>query len=233
GEAGDDLPEPRLSPMDDWLPAERLNEEFAAIGFYLSGHPLDDYMGPLKRSGVLTLDDLTGKAERGPMVAKLAGTVGGRQERKSARGNRFAFVQLSDPTGAYEVTMFSDTLETAREHLESGSKVVIQVEATMEADQLKLLGRAVTPIDSAVANASASGLKVFVEDSAAVPSVAGVFEGLADSTARATRGPIHFCLMDPALPGEVELDLGGSFPVSPQVKAAIKSLPGVLMVEDL
>ncbi|MEM1232883.1 MAG: DNA polymerase III subunit alpha, partial [Pseudomonadota bacterium] len=47
GEAGDDLPEPRLSPMDDWLPAERLNEEFAAIGFYLSGHPLDDYMGPL------------------------------------------------------------------------------------------------------------------------------------------------------------------------------------------
>ncbi|MEM6275878.1 MAG: DNA polymerase III subunit alpha [Pseudomonadota bacterium] len=233
GEAGDDLPEPRLSPVDDWLPAERLSEEFAAIGFYLSGHPLDDYMGPLKRSGVLTLDDLTLKAERGAMVAKLAGTVSGRQERKSARGNRFAFVQLSDPTGAYEVTMFSDTLETAREHLESGSKVVLQVEATMEADQLKLLGRSVSPIDSAVAQASASGLKVFVEDSAAVPSVASVFAGLAESTTRATKGPIHFCLMDPALPGEVELDLGGSFPVSPQVKAAIKSLPGVLMVEEL
>ena len=234
GEAGDDLPEPRLSPADDWLPAERLAEEFAAIGFYLSGHPLDDYMGPLKRTGVKTLDDLTEEAGRkGAMVGKLAGTVSGRQERKSARGNRFAFVQLSDPTGAYEVTMFSDTLETAREHLESGSKVVVQVEATMEADQLKLLGRSVTPIDSAVAQAGASGLKVFVEDATAVPSVAGVFEGLKEAAARGAKGPIRFCLMDPALPGEVELDLGRDFPVSPQVKQAIKSLPGVLMVEEL
>ena len=36
---------------NDWLPAERLSEEFKAVGFYLSGHPLDDYMAPLKRKG--------------------------------------------------------------------------------------------------------------------------------------------------------------------------------------
>jgi DNA polymerase-3 subunit alpha len=46
GEAGEDLPEPRLPPVEDWLPAERLAEEHTAIGFYLSGHPLDDYMAP-------------------------------------------------------------------------------------------------------------------------------------------------------------------------------------------
>ncbi|MEM9637674.1 MAG: DNA polymerase III subunit alpha, partial [Pseudomonadota bacterium] len=39
GEAGEDLPEPRLHPVQDWLPAERLGEEFKAVGFYLSGHP--------------------------------------------------------------------------------------------------------------------------------------------------------------------------------------------------
>ncbi|MEL7302013.1 MAG: DNA polymerase III subunit alpha [Pseudomonadota bacterium] len=234
GEAGDDLPEPRLAPVEDWLPAERLAEEFAAVGFYFSGHPLDDYMAPLKRTGVHTLDDLTEAAGRtGAIVGKLAGTVTSRQERKSARGNRFAFVQLSDPTGSYEVTMFSDTLETAREHLEPGSKVVVQVEATMEADQLKLLGRAVTPIDSAVAQVGASGLKVFVEEESAVPSVASVIAGLPETVLRGAKGPLRFCLMDPALPGEVELDLGDGFPVSPQVKSALKSLPGVLMVEEL
>ncbi|MEM8591975.1 MAG: OB-fold nucleic acid binding domain-containing protein, partial [Pseudomonadota bacterium] len=233
GEAGDDLPEPRLSPVDDWLPAERLAQEFTAVGFYLSGHPLDDYMAPLKRSGVMTLDDITAKAEGAPLIAKMAGTVSGRQERKSARGNRFAFVQLSDPTGAYEVTMFSDTLENAREHLESGTKVVLQVEATMEADQLKLLGRSVTPIDSAVAQAGATGLRVFVEDSAAVPSVANVFQGLPEASRKGAKGPLHFCLLDPNLPGEVELELGEAFPVSPEVKSALKSLPGVLMVEEL
>ena len=46
GEAGEDLPEPRLSRSEDWLPNERLAEEHIAIGFYLSGHPLDDYMSP-------------------------------------------------------------------------------------------------------------------------------------------------------------------------------------------
>jgi DNA polymerase-3 subunit alpha len=114
GEAGEDLPEPRLSPVEDWLPNERLAEEHTAIGFYLSGHPLDDYMAPLKRKGVMTLAEVTEAAERGPLVAKIAGAVSGRQERKSARGNRFAFVQLSDPTGLYEVTVFSDTLEAHR-----------------------------------------------------------------------------------------------------------------------
>ena len=232
GEAGDDLPEPRLMPVDDWLPAERLSEEFKAIGFYLSGHPLDDYMGPLKRKGVMTLDQVTARAESGPHVAKMAGVVAGRQERKSARGNRFAFAQLSDTTGAYEVTLFSDTLETAREHLETGSKVVITVEATMESDQLKLLGRSVAPIDAAVADVGTMGLRIFVNDAAAITSVSSVLEGAARLAKSGGKGPIQFCLLDPGLPGEVEIDLGQDFPVTPQIKGAIKSLGGVVMVED-
>ncbi|NNE52325.1 MAG: DNA polymerase III subunit alpha [Sulfitobacter sp.] len=233
GEAGDDLPEPRMIPCDDWLPAERLAEEFKAVGFYLSGHPLDDYMGPLKRKGVLTLDDLTAKAERGALVAKLAGVVAGRQERKSARGNRFAFVQMSDTAGAYEVTLFSETLEKAREHLEVGAKVVITVEATMESDQLKLLGRAVAPIDSAVAGAGSMGLRIFIEAPQAIEAVANVLEGARSAAKGAANGPVQLCLMDPALPGEVEVDLGLDFPVTPQIKGAIRSLGGVLEVEEI
>ncbi len=95
GDAGDDLPEPRLMPVNDWLPAERLAEEFKAIGFYLSGHPLDDYMVALKRKGVMTMDEVMAKAQSGPTLAKMAGVVAGRQERNPAKGNRFAFVQLS------------------------------------------------------------------------------------------------------------------------------------------
>ena len=232
GEAGEDLPEPRLSGAPDWLPAERLAEEFKAIGFYLSGHPLDDYMAPLKRKQVMTLDEVTAKAEAGPFVAKLAGVVAGRQERKSARGNRFAFAQLSDTTGAYEVTLFSDVLETAREHLETGAKVVISAEATMESDQLKLLCRSVAPIDAAVADAGSLGLKVFIDDISAIATVASVLEGAATAAKRSARGPVQLCLMDPTLPGEVEMELGRDFTVNPQIKGAIKSLEGVQMVEE-
>ena len=241
GEAGDDLPEPRMMPGNDWEAPERLTEEFKAVGFYLSGHPLDDYMGPLKRKwgsdrGVpfLTLDELTAKVtDRGAMNARLAGVVAGRQERKSARGNRFAFAQLSDPTGAYEVTLFSDTLEACRDHLETGSKVVVTVEATMESDQLKLLGRSVAPIDTVVGDAGNMGLRIFIETPAAIAAVSEVLEGARQAAKSAGKGPVQLCLMDPALPGEVEVDLGMEFPVTPQIKGAIRSLGGVLEVEEI
>ena len=46
-------------------------------------------------------------------------------------------------------------------------------------------------------------------------------------------GPVQFCLMHPDLPGEIDIDLTDDFPVNPQIKGAIKSLPGVLQVEDI
>jgi DNA polymerase-3 subunit alpha len=233
GDAGDDLPEPRLAGVPDWQPAERLAEEFKAVGFYLSGHPLDDYLPALRRKGVTTLDEVTLRAERGAHLAKMAGTVAGRQERKSARGNRFAFVQMSDPTGQFEVTMFSEALEAGRPNLEPGAQVVIQVEATMEADQLKLLGRQVTPIDTVVANAGASGLRVFVDDPAAVGLVATILDRALKDGVKGGRGPVYFCLVDAGLPGEVELDCGTEYPVTPQIKGALRSLQGVVEVEEV
>lgn len=233
GEAGEDLPEPRLISMEDWLPAERLSEEFAAIGFYLSGHPLDDYMAPLRRKGVMTLEELQKKAQNGPLVAKLAGVVAGRQERKSAKGNRFAFAQLSDVSGAYEVTLFSDALEKSREFLDAGAQVLVGVEASLEADQLKLLARSVVPLDGAIADAGATGLRIFIDNLDSVPSVASVLQQAAGTSKRGGKGPIYFCLLNPDLPGEVEIDIGQEFPVTPQIKGAIKSLGGVLQVEEL
>jgi DNA polymerase-3 subunit alpha len=166
-------------------------------------------------------------------VAKMAGAVSSRQERKSQRGNRFAFVQLSDPTGLFEVTMFSDVLEVAREHLETGSNVVLTVEATFEADQLKLLARGVQPIDGSVADAMGSGLRIFIEESSAIATVAGLLERARNEPKLRGRGPVHLCLMAPDLPGEVDVLLGDDFPVNPQIKGALKSLSGVMTVEEL
>ncbi len=233
GEAGDDLPEPRLVGTPDWLPAERLSEEFKAIGFYLSGHPLDDYMPALKRKDVMTLDEVTAKAERGPFMAKMAGVVAGRQERKSARGNRFAFAQLSDPSSAFEVTLFSEVLEKSREFLDTGAKVVITAEATMESDQLKLLVRSVGPVDAAIADAGKSSLRVYVSDAGAIATVARVLEDAKSAARNASRGEVLMYLQDPGLPGDVEMDLGQAFPINPQIKGALKSLEGVLDVEEI
>jgi DNA polymerase-3 subunit alpha len=163
----------------------------------------------------------------------MAGVVAGRQERKSARGNRFAFCQLSDPTGAFEVTLFSETLEKSREHLETGAKVLLTVEATMEADQLKLLGRGVSPVDQGLAGA-VSGLRIFLDDADVLPRIAGVLTRAADQMPKAARGPVELLLPDyVGLPGDTVLRLPQEFPVTPEIRGAVKSLAGVLAVEEV
>ncbi|MEM9050253.1 MAG: DNA polymerase III subunit alpha [Pseudomonadota bacterium] len=231
GEAGTDIPEPRLPAVEDWLPMERLAGEQLAVGFYLSGHPLDDYMAPLKRRGVVTYAELCARTAQGTAVARIAGAVAGRQERKSARGNRFAFVQLSDPTGLYEVTVFSDTLEEARPLLEAGAAVVLTVEAEAQGDQVKLLARKIEPAEAVAARAGAAGLRVFLQDPGALQSVERRLRE-APAVAGLAPGPVSLVLSDVDLPGEVEIALAERYPITPQIRSAIKASPGVLHIED-
>ena len=228
GETGADIPEPRIAFRDDWLAIERLTQEHLAIGFYLSGHPLDDYMSALRRRDVKSLSEVTALAARGPLIAKLAGAVATKQERKSAKGNRFAFVQLSDPTGLYEVTVFSDTLEAARDLLEPGRNVVLTVKAELEGDTLKLLANAVQPIDQVADQAGAQALRVHLNDVAAVASIATL---LGQVTGR-NRAQITLCVPD-AQGREIDLCLPQAYPITPQIKGAIKAVQGVVLVEDI
>ena len=231
GDVTDALPAPRLPQPDDWSPMERLTQEHRAIGFYLSGHPLDDYGPSLKRSGVLTHAELLRKAAGSSQVtARIAGSVSVKEERKSAKGTRFAFVRLSDPTGLYETRMFSDVLDVAREHLEPGMNVVLTVEATLEGDELSLLARAVQPVDLAVAGAADAGMRIYVRDREGLPSLAARLEEIRRDLKSSRRGPVTVMVTEPGW--EAEIELRETCPVTPQVIGAVKVLPGVAHIEQ-
>jgi len=235
GEAGEDLPEPRLSPVGDWLPAERLEEEHKAIGFYLSGHPLDDYLPALKRKNVMTLEDLRQKAERdGAALGKVGVIVTGLQERKSGRGNRFFRMNISDPTGQLAgIALFPDDADAIRAVFDKTNQVVMTLEAKFNEGQFDPIGRSVAPIDTVVADAGASGLRIMIDDPIAAQTVAELLAHAAQAAVTASRGPVYLRLFHPTLPGEVDLDTGMEFPVTPQIKGALRSLPGVLDVEEI
>ncbi|SMO56009.1 DNA polymerase III subunit alpha [Paracoccus laeviglucosivorans] len=227
---GEDLPPPRAVTAPVWMPAEKLGEEHAAVGFYLSGHPLDDYLPALRRKNVQTLAEVTQAAMDGALVASLAGTVAFRQEKKSARGTRFAFVGLSDPTGLYEVTVFSDTLDAHRQHLEPGENVVLQVQVEPSGDQVKLLARSVTPLEQAVADAGANRLAVEISGLDAVPAIAQALARIQaeiNAPSRA-RGPISLRLKD----GDdlVDIEITEDAPLTTPARQALRVIPGVLEV---
>ena len=63
--------------------------------------------------------------------------------------------------------------------------------------------------------------------------MAALLEDAVKAAPRAAKGPIYCCLLSDDLPGEVEIDLGAQFPVSPQIKGALKSMNGILEVEEI
>jgi DNA polymerase-3 subunit alpha len=217
---------PSLPVVADWPSVERLQQEFDAIGFYLSSHPLDPYAKSLERAGILRWIDLPAAlAANGSSRFRLAGIVIGKKERTSARGNRFAFVQLSDTSGAFEVTMFSETLSQSRGLLEGGQPLIVTVDVRREEESLRLTVQKLEPLDTVVAQAAA-GLRIFVAEAEALPRLKSVISREAGGRGRVT------VVLD--LPSrEIELALPGGFRVDPRIRAAVKSLPGIIDVHEI
>jgi DNA polymerase-3 subunit alpha len=218
-------PAPPLPLVAEWPATEKLAQEFEAVGFYLSAHPLDAYKAALERDQVQTWAYLREAAARGGNYFKIAGAVLGRQERRSAKGNRFAFVQLSDPTGMYEVMVFSELLSAHRELLEPGRSVVLEVEARSEGDQIRLSAQKIVDIEHAAARTGA-GLRIYLRDAAPLP----VIHDILNQNGRG-RAPITLLLALDDCGKEVELPLG-AWAVTPALRGAIKGTPGVVDVHD-
>jgi DNA polymerase-3 subunit alpha len=221
GDSGaEELPLPNIEP---WLPMDQLAYEFEAVGFYLSGHPLDEYLSILPKLGADTWVGFRAKALKGASAARLTGTLTYKQERRSKSGNKFAFIGFSDPTGQYECVCFSDTLNNTRELLESGKPLMVRVEADVEGEEIKLRLQGVELLD-AKADTVVQGLKIFVSDAKPLELI----------QSRLTNGgaaSVHLVMQLPDA-HEVEIALGRKFTVNPKIKAAIKAVPGVVDVQD-
>ncbi|MGH7030411.1 MAG: DNA polymerase III subunit alpha, partial [Stellaceae bacterium] len=217
---------PSLPLIDDWPAVDKLQHEFAAIGFYLSSHPLDAYGKSLERAGILRSADLPAALAANTTTRfRLAGIVIGRKERTSARGNRFAFVQMSDPSGVFEVTLFAELLREARALLDAGQPLAITVDVRSEEDSLRLSAQKIEPLDDVVAHAAA-GLRVFLGEVRALGHLKNVIGREAGG-----RGRVSVVLDLPER--EVEIAIPGGFKVGPKIRAAVKSLPGILDVHDI
>ena len=218
--------QPSLPLVTDWPPVERLQHEFAAIGFYLSSHPLDPYGKSLERAGITRWVDLpAGLAANPTNRFRLAGIVIGRKERTSGRGNRFAFVQMSDPSGTFEVVLFSEILREARTLLDSGQPLVVTVDVRSEEESLRLTAQKIEPLDTVVALAAA-GLRVFVGEARALSNLKSIITREAGG-----RGRVSVVLDLPAR--EVEIAIPGGFKVGPATRAAVKTLPGIIDAHDI
>jgi DNA polymerase-3 subunit alpha len=214
-----------------WTPMERLQHEFEAVGFFLSGHPLDAYKTVLDKLGVQTYAEIEAKGERGAVAGRVAGIVVSARERRSQKGNKFAFAMFSEPTGQFEAVIFSETLAASRSLLEAGTAVLISVEGERDGETLKLRAQAIESLDQA-AQGVQRGLKVVLDRRA----LQGSKNGLAALKTRLKPGGKGIISISVELDDrgrEVEIAMPGRFDISPAQKGAIATVPGVLEVVDV
>jgi DNA polymerase-3 subunit alpha len=214
-----------LRDAEPWLPLDRLGREQEAIGFFVSGHPLDEYEAVLKQEGILTWAEFSARVAKSATSARLAGTVSSRQERTSARGNRYAFIGLSDQTGQYEAIVFAELLASHSDELTPGTNVLVDIEAEAGAEALRARIKSVELL-SALAGRSQSGLRVFIDNTASL-------EELRAGMTNEGNGEVRLVLRLPDVGREVEMEMPGRYDISASGRGALSVIEGVSSVEPI
>ncbi len=114
----------RVPEVPEWPTMERLRHEREALGFFISGHPLDAWGDDLARHVTGGIADALALPD-GREVA-LAGMISGLRTLLTRRGERMAFATLEDPQATVDFTFFSEKWQASRAVLESGAPVLVR-----------------------------------------------------------------------------------------------------------
>lgn len=217
-----------MPSISDWLPIERLQQEFLAIGFYLSAHPLDAYANGLRRLDVLSSIQIQEFIEKnGNTRIKLAGILVGKQERISAKGNRFAFIQLTDAGGSFEVMVFSDRLVQFRELFEPGKALLLHVDARLENEDLRLILDRAENLNNAIEQTGA-GLAIQLAKQQSLSQIKKAID-----QAGKGKGKIELILDLDNQHQEVRVLLPGKWAVTPVLRGTLQAIEGVEKIVDI
>ena len=114
---------PEVPRIDDWDDRTKLSFEKEALGFLISGHPLDRYIGEISRLANSTIEDLPKRGDGSEI--RLCGIVTTLKEITTKKGDRMCFATIEDLTGQVEVTIFSDMYLPAQQMLKSDEPLCI------------------------------------------------------------------------------------------------------------
>lgn len=227
GDAGGSSALPPLRDVPEWDVLEKLRYEFDAVGFYLSAHPLDTKAEQLERMKIVPVARVAEELDRRPSSRiQMAGILIKKVEKVSAKsGNKFAFLQMSDASGVYEVMIFSETLSRSRPLLESGNALLLTCDADIKDEQVRLLGQIIEPLDDKLASRLAE-LNVHIDAAAPVQRLHDLMQVEGQGAVKVS----VFAHMDD---GQVaEIALKGRWSLSPAAIAAIRSTPGVIRIAE-
>jgi DNA polymerase III subunit alpha len=217
GGADEPFPMPQASA---WTAAHRLQKEHEAVGFFLSGHPLDDFAPALQRLKVQRYADFARTVRQtGSSMARVAASVTDRNERRTKTGNKMGIVQLSDQSGHFDAVIFSEGLQRFRDLLEPGRALLLKLSATLDGDEVKARIEDVEALEP-IAARQGCDISIYLRDEKPLAEIGERLTERGDSIVRLRINPLD-------LADEVMLTLPGRFGVTPALIGALKAIQGV------
>jgi len=217
-----DAPVPIALPTGTkgWSEEEKLEREFKAIGFHLSGHPLDQFIELFEKLRVQRWVDFEKSVGEGAKAGRLAGTIASRMDRKTRKGKAMTIVSFSDTSGGFECVGFSEQITAFGEYLEVGKSVILEVEAEQRAEGIGLRMLKVSPIAKEVEK-TGKQLTIFTNNKQCLAPIKSLL-------VQGGEGEVSFVIIRDAGAREYEISLNGKYRLTPDLTSGIKALSGVV-----
>ena len=116
--------------MDEWPEHEILAAEYATLGFYISGHPLDKYAGRLQDLKAIDLSTLEGRRNGEDII--VAGIIVQLRPMRSRRGARWAILTLQDRTGVCDALVFPEAFQKLEAILKAATPLLVKGRIAVE-----------------------------------------------------------------------------------------------------
>jgi DNA polymerase-3 subunit alpha len=171
----------RLVPMPEWPVNQKLAFEREALGFYISGHPLEKFKGDLKRLGALSTADV--KSQRVKEV-RVGGVITAMKLKNTKKGDRYATFALEDWLGTIDSIVWPDTYRQVQNLIVADDPVLVTGRADVSDERCALI---VEKMESLIALRDRSATQGFLlltgrdDFEAHLPRVQGVFQRHAGS----------------------------------------------------
>jgi DNA polymerase III subunit alpha len=143
GEEGDEgLPAIPVPEAPSWTEAQQLAGEKEALGFYMSGHPIERFADELKTFGARRLAELTASEAD----VSVGGIVGATRPLKTRKGDRMAVFTLEDVGGSVEVVVFPEAFQKFGQLISADAMLVVRGKFEKDDESARLVASELVPI---------------------------------------------------------------------------------------
>ena len=146
---------PVAARVPEWPQEEMLGYEREVLGFYLSGHPLEQYREVVRRIGALNASDLATRSTGARVL--LLGQVSAFSESATKSGNRMAFATLELVDGSVPLTIFPEPYRTCAGALRHKGPVIVRGRADDSDKGRVVLVEEIKPLEEALGDGALAG----------------------------------------------------------------------------